>query len=304
MRPIISSLAVAITVMSCTSARVGGDEAATASSTRSYSEIIEQSNAQDWIQLNPDYTLYLELPSGTAVIALSRSLATDHVNQIRTLARSRYFDGLRFYRVIEGFVAQFGARGDDRELPAGAADSLVAEFDQPISATVPFASLGNRDGYADDVGFVDGLPAGKDNRDNRIWLAHCTGALAYARSTRPNSAAATLYLTLQPQRYLDRNLSVVGHVVWGMEHVQAITRAFPDEGGIIAEKGRQTPIVSLRVASDIPREDRINLEIFDTNSKSFPELVESRRNRPEAFFIHRPNYIDLCQMPVPVRISN
>lgn len=267
---------------------------------RPQSEIIAGSTSDDWMQLDPEYTLYLNVPDGQIVIALSSQLAKNHVAQIKTLAREGFFDGLTFYRVIEGFVAQAGPRGGENSL-GSASDSLKAEFDEPIPNGLSFVPLGSADGYADEAGFVDGLTAARDIDDNRVWLTHCAGALAFARSTSANSAAATIYLTLQPQRYLDRNLTVVGRVVWGMEHVQAINRASPESGGVIDDADQRTRILSMTVAADSPSERQRRVELLDTNSEAFAELIDSRRNRPEAFFYHRPNHIDLCQMPIPVR---
>jgi len=235
------------------------------SSIRPSSEIIASSTSDDWIQLDPENTLYIDVPDGRIVIALSSALAQNHVKQIKTLAHENYFDGLTFYRVIEGFVAQAGDRGENRDIGT-AADSVNAEFDQTFPAGLNFTPLGNDDGYAEQ-----------------------------------NSAGGTIYITIQPQRYLDRNLSVVGRVVWGMEHVQSIQRASQSSGGIIDEPEDRTKIISMKVASDVDEDERTNIEIFNTDSPLFLELIESRRNRPEEFFYYRPNYVDLCQMPIPVR---
>jgi peptidylprolyl isomerase len=280
--------------------RPGGDPAVI----RSPGEIISEASPSDWLPLDPELTLYLDVPDGRIVIALSSLLARNHVAQIKELTRARYFDGLRFYRVIEGFVAQVGARGEETSADrsrGAASDSLTAEFDQAPPAGMIFTPLGNQDGYAAEAGFTDGFPAGRDLTENRVWLAHCAGALAFARGNSPNSASATIYITLQPQRYLDRNLTVVGRVVWGMEYVQSIKRATEGGSGYLENASDQTPIVSARIAADLPQKERVALEILDTSSAIFAELIEARQNRPEEFFVQRPDHVDLCQMPIPVR---
>ncbi len=270
---------------------------------RSQSEILRISSPTDWTDLDPENTLYLDVPDGRIVVALSPYLAPNHTAQIRLLAREGYFDGLTFYRVIEGFVAQAGASGEERSL-GSTKDSLMAEFDELMPRDLDFTRLGNIDGYSDQAGFVDGLPAARDQKEGRIWLAHCAGSLAFARGTSANSASATIYFTLQPQRYLDRNLTVIGRIIWGMEYLQSIKRASPTSGGVIENTSERTPILSMRVAADLDPKERLDLEIFDTNSRLFTELLESRRNRPEDFFFYRPNYVDLCQMPIPVRLKD
>ncbi len=267
---------------------------------RNPADILSTASAADWIPLDPEETVYLDLPEGRVVIALSPYLAKRHNAQLKILLREHYFDGLSFYRVIEGFVAQAGSQSDDKSIGT-ATDSLVSEFDESVSTNVPFYSLHARDGYAPEVGFVNGQPAGRDLVDGKIWMAHCAGALAFARGNGRNTASSTIYFALQPQRYLDRNLTVVGRVVRGMQYIQSIRRAPEDSSGIIRNNDDQTRIQSFRLAADVPAADRIELEMMDTNSAAFAELVGARSNRPEEFFFHRPDYIDLCQMPVPVR---
>jgi peptidylprolyl isomerase len=75
-------------------------------------------------------TLYLELKDGRVTIALRPDLAPNHVERIKTLARQNFYDGLKFHRVIEGFMAQTGdPRGDGT---GGSGENLKAEFnDEP-----------------------------------------------------------------------------------------------------------------------------------------------------------------------------
>ena len=299
----ISIFLLCLSLSACSSTKQEmskADKAVDPSKIRSQTEVLESSSKADWTELDPEYTLFLEVPDGRIVISLSKSLAQGHVKQIKTLAREGYFDGLTFYRVIEGFVAQAGSKEEERG-KGSAQDSLMAEFDEAYSVYQEFTPLGNGDGYAEQVGFIDGQTVGRDLKSNKVWLTHCAGALAFARATSANSANGTIYITIQPQRYLDRNLTVVGRVVWGMEHVQSIQRAAESGGGIIESPEERTKIISMKVASDVPEDDREKIEIFNTNSPLFEELIESRRNRPEEFFYHRHNYIDLCQMPIPVR---
>jgi peptidylprolyl isomerase len=60
-------------------------------------------------------------------------------------------------------------------------------------------------------------------------------------------------------------------------------------------------IVSIRIAADIPDGERATWEILDSGRPAFAAYAEARRNRPEAFFHFRADYLDVCQVPVPVR---
>lgn len=259
--------------------------------------ILEASSPEDWRVLDPENTLYIELERGRVAVALSTQLAQAHVDQVKALAREGFYDGLSFYRVIDGFVAQGGDALEAREIKT-AAPSMTAEFEEPMRDDVRFRAMKDADGYAGAVGFIDSLPAGVSADGKSVWHLHCTGAFAFGRNNEKDSASTEFYITLQPQRYLDRNLSVFGRVVQGMEHLQALRRVAPPQS---EEDDMGETIVSIKVAADLPVEDRTPLEILDSSSDAFGAYVESRRNRPEEFFYYRPNYIDICQLPVPVR---
>lgn len=263
------------------------------------SEILEQSAPSDWRELDPENSLYIELERGRVIVALSSSLAPNHVAQVKMLAREGFYDGLSFYRVIEGFVAQGGDAFEARAL-GSAKKTMAAEFEQPLTSDIGFDRIKDRDGYAAHVGFVDTLPAGIDADEETIWHLHCTGAFAFGRNNEKDTASTEFYIALQPQRYLDRNLSVFGRVIKGMEHLQALRRVAPPQN---QDDDRGETIVAMRVAADVPANARESLEILDSSTATFQAYVESRRNRPSAFFHFRHDYIDVCQLPIPVRMT-
>ena len=264
---------------------------------KSGADILAESAASDWRALDPENTLYIELERGRVVVALSPVLAQGHVAQIKKLAREGFYDGLSFYRVIDGFVAQGGDVFEKRAVKT-AAKTLPAEFDEPAPKDFAFAALPDVDGYAPQAGFAASLPTGVDPEAGRAWHLHCTGAIAMARGDGRDTAGTEFYVALQPQRYLDRNLTVFGRAVQGMEHLQALRRVAPAEK---PEDDLGETIVSMKVAADVPPAERVNLEILRSDAPAFADYVEARRNRPEGFFYYRPDHIDLCQLPVPVR---
>lgn len=260
-------------------------------------EILAATTKDDWRKLDPELTLYIQLERGRVIVALSSKLAQDHVANIKKLARAGFYDGLSFYRVIDGFVAQGGdileTRGPDQK-------TLAAQFDEPTVKDFTYYKWEDADGYAPQAGFAESLPIGFDPKTKRAWHLHCTGAIAMAREEAPDTASTEFYVALQPQRYLDRNLTVFGRVVDGMHLLQALRRvqpaAEPSTKDDLGEK-----ILSIRVAADVPAGERTMLDILDSDRPAFDAFVEARRNRPEAFFSFRPNFIDICQLPVPVR---
>jgi peptidylprolyl isomerase len=263
---------------------------------KSGAEILAETTPADWRALDPEETLYIELERGRVVVALSSSLGRPHAERIKALAREKFYDGLSFYRVIDGFVAQGGDPFEAKKSPH--ATPIAAQFEEKPAQDFNFLELPDRDAFARKVGFVESLPAGYDKKTKTAWLLHCAGAMALGRGDEKDSASTEFYLALQPQRYLDRNMTVFGRAVMGMEHLQALRRVEPpeDEKDDIGEK-----IVSIRVAADVPEAERTNLEILRSESPAFADFAEARRNRPEAFFYHRPNQLDICQFPTPVR---
>lgn len=263
-------------------------------------EILQKSAPSDWTAPDPEQTLYIELERGRVIVLLSSDLAQGHVAQVKALARQGFYDGLSFYRVIEGFVAQGGDPFEKKPVSKPALPKMKAEFEETPKENFRFEALPDEDGYAPAVGFANSLPVGRDPTKNAAWHLHCAGAFAFGRNDARDSASTEFYVTLQPQRYLDRNLTVFGRVIFGMEHLQALRRVAPPEKPTddIGEK-----ILAIRVAADAPEAQRTRLEVLRTDTETFRAYAESKRNRPEAFFYYRPDHLDICQLTIPVRAA-
>ncbi len=277
--------------------------------TPTLAQILTESKAWEWRRADPQDLLVMRLPSGRVVMELDPVYAPLHVANIRTLVRDRYFDGLAIVRVQDGFVAQWDdPQGDDGGDPhkvrsLGKAKATVPpEFTRPIERSLPWVSLPDGDVYAPEVGFSDDFPAARDPAANETWLVHCYGTLAVARDNPPDSGnGSALYVAIgQAPRRLDRNLTVVGRVVEGMEYLSALPRGHGPMGFYADPKDR-TPILDIRVAADLPQSERPNLEILRSRSPTFQRLLEATRNRHDAFYLTPPGKVDICAVPVPVR---
>ena len=122
-------------------------------------------------------------------------------------------------------------------------------------------------GWAPQVGFVDGFPAARDPKAGEAWLAHCYGALGAGRGGPPDSSnGSELYVvTGQSPRQLDRNITLVGRVVKGMELLSAIPRG-PEPMGFYEKAEQRTPITAVRLARDVPESERVPLQVLRTDS--------------------------------------
>lgn len=276
---------------------------------RSAKEIIDAAPASAWRSPAAENLLYMEFGDGRrAIIELAPQFAPKHVENIRRLAKGGFWDGTSIYRSQDNFVVQFGDADADNEVlavpvPADVEKKIPAEFERD-SRGLTFTAMPDRDGWAPQAGFVDGFPAARDPKAGKTWLAHCYATLGAGRGNEADSSiGAELYVvTGQSPRGLDRNITSVGRVLQGMEHLSVIARG-PEPMGFYTEPKLRTPIKRIRLGSDVPESERVNLEIMRTNGKEFAEAVEARRNRRDTWYVRPAGHIDLCNIPVPVRVK-
>jgi peptidylprolyl isomerase len=247
---------------------------------KSAQEIIDAAPASAWRDLDPANTLYMELPAGRVVIALAPGFAPEHVANIKTLGEDA---------------------GKAKPYPPGTRTHLPAEFTRSDQG-VRFDRLPDIDGWAPQVGFVDGFPAGRDPKTGKVWMAHCYGVVGAGRNTPPDSSIGTeLYVVIgQAPRALDHQLTVVGWVVKGMELLSVIPRG-PAPMGFYTDPKQRTPILSIKLASEVPAAERTPLQLLRTDSQAFRDATEARRNRVDDFYTQPAGHIDLCNVPLPVR---
>jgi len=147
---------------------------------------------------NPEDTLVLTLEGGDVTIRLRPDLAPQHVARIKELAREGFYDGVTFHRVIDGFMAQ---GGDPAGTGMGGSDKpdLPAEFSAE---------------------------------------PHVRGICSMARTSNPNSANSQFFICFDDATFLDRQYTVWGEVVSGMEHVDALPKGEPPRspGKIVSAK--------------------------------------------------------------------
>ncbi len=150
------------------------------------------------MSLDPENTIVLETSKGKVVIALRPDLAPKHVDQIKTLARKGFYDGIKFHRVIDGFMAQTGCPKG-----TGTGGSDLDDLKQEFSAE-----------------------------------SHIRGVCSMARSSNPNSANSQFFICLDAATFLDKQYTVWGQVVEGMDNVDKINKGEPprDPDSIVTMK--------------------------------------------------------------------
>jgi len=254
-----------------------------------------------WRSLDPNNTVLMTLPYGKVVIELAPNVAPKHVAQFKKLIKQGFYNGNKFYRVIDGFVAQAGpdARHDS-------AAKLKIESEWTPTKNWPFMPVQKNDLFAAQTGFLNGFPTGYSAEENKAWLTHCPGMLAMARGNSPDSGSSHFYFTIgQAPRYLDRIMTVFGRVVYGMNTIQAIKRTATIEGEPEVSPKFNTPILAMQIMGDVPKAEQIIVEVERTNNTDFKNKLVNRIARKSAFFYKKPpKVLDVCQVPVLSRLVN
>jgi peptidylprolyl isomerase len=268
---------------------------------RTTAEVIAAAGPGDWRALDPANTVYLQLATGRVVIELASDFAPQHAENIKTLVREGYFDGLGVIRSQDNFVVQWGDAEGKRPLKS-ARSSVPPEFTVAKGMSLSFTRLPDADGYASEVGFSGGFPAARDPRTGEAWLVHCYAMVGAGRANEVDSGTgAELYVvTGHAPRQLDRNIALVGRVVQGIELLSVLPRG-TGALGFYEQPSQHLPIVSVRMAADVPEAERARIELMRTDTPTFGALVEARRNRQDDWYKVPAGYIDVCNVPIPVR---
>ena len=163
--------------------------------------------------------MILKLKDGDVKIELFEDVAPNHVKRIKELADSGKYDNVVFHRVIDGFMAQTG------DVKFGNSDSK--DFD------LKRAGMGGSD-----------LPDLKEEFND---LPHERGTLSMARSQNPNSANSQFFICFKEASFLDRQYTVFGKVIEGMDLVDKIKRGDQNNNGSVSDPDK---IVSFKTLTE------------------------------------------------------
>tara|TARA_Y100000817_G_C16571270_1_gene417688 strand:- start:12 stop:575 length:564 start_codon:yes stop_codon:yes gene_type:complete len=161
--------------------------------------------------------MILKLKTGDVKIELFSDVAPKHVERIKKLANDGLYDNVVFHRVIDGFMAQTG------DVKFG--NSSSKDFD------LRRAGMGGSD--------LPDLPAEFND------LPHEKGTVSMARSSDPNSANSQFFICFQAAPFLDRNYTVFGKVVEGMEHIDKIKKGDSNNNGSVTDPDKIISFKSL-----------------------------------------------------------
>jgi peptidylprolyl isomerase len=253
-----------------------------------------------WQLLPQDNLLYLETDQGRIVILLAPQFAPEHVKRVKQLVKAGFYDGVTFYRVIEGFVAQFGVPEHEWGTRAKLTP-MKAEFSWPVRSGDPYLLVQRPDLLAEETGFNQGFAVAREQ--NQEWLVHCPGVVNMARANEPDTGVADIAIMMgQATRHLDKNMSAFGKVIWGQYAINRIRRGDTADGGVIGSTAARTVIKQARLGTDLAPDRQLQLEWLSTTSSEFSQSLAERRSRTHVFYQHKGNgNMDVCYPQVPVR---
>jgi peptidylprolyl isomerase len=265
----------------------------------SLNDILAHSRKEEWRAVDPANMLIIALPRGRVSVEVAPGFAPNTIANIRTLVHAHYFDGSFVVRAQDNYVVQW-SRTDLHPLGA-AKKTIAAEFDRPASGA-PFRALPDPDTYARETGFSSGFPVARDSVGGRIWLAHCYGMVGVDRDVAAASGnGSELYAVIgQSPRNLDRNVTLVGRVIDGIELLSVMPRG-TGALGFYEKPEQRIPIAWIRVGSDLPTDERPKFEALKTDSPTFARVLDERRTRPDPWYKHSPGRINVCNVQLPVR---
>ena len=264
------------------------------------SEIVSAAPKADWGEIPAEDLVVFDLGGGRKVVMqLAPAFAPVHVANVRALAKGGWWDGAKIYRVQDNYVVQWGNNESEKALPQGVVAKPPAEYHRARKG-LTITPLGSPDAYAPAVGFAKGWPVAYDPKRGTANLAHCYAMVGVGRDLSPDTGTGgELYAVIgHAPRHLDRNIALVGRIVSGFEAMSSLPRG-TEALGFYKERSSDVPIVSARLASDLPAAERPRFEYLA--GPSFAAYLHARKNRQDDFFIRPAGGADLCNVNVPVR---
>lgn len=249
----------------------------------------------DWRVPDPNNVIVVETNKGRIIAELYPQAAPNHIERVRGLVKSGFYDGLTFFRVISDFMAQ---TGDPQNTGMGGSDQpdLAAEFTFRRGAELPLGA-GFKVG-SNESGWIDALPVTSQNSalavmtaDRKVatWGNFCPGVLGMARAGDPNSANSQFFFMRQANASLDKTYTAFGRVLQGLDVVRAIKTGEP-------VPDPQDKMLSVKLLADLPADKRPTVQVMDTRSAAFKALVAKRQAEQGGSFTN-------CDLDVPVRVK-
>lgn len=251
--------------------------------------------AADWRTPDPNDVLVIDTNQGRIIVEMVPEIAPKHAEQVRALAHENFYDGLRFFRVIDKFMAQ---TGDPQNNGQGGSSkpNIAAEFTFRRGADLPFVMAADQ--TVAEIGFIKSMPVESQSmslaaltKDQKVtaWALYCQGVAGMARDDNPDSGNSQFFLMRYPYPSLEKRYTAWGRVIAGEDVVRAIKTGEPVEQP-------QDRMDRVRVLADIPEKDRPKIRVIDPKGAWFKAEVERVRAAKGADFT-------ACDVEIPVEVK-
>jgi peptidylprolyl isomerase len=258
--------------------------------------------AEAWRTVDPENLIIIDTAYGEIGVELFPEIAPAHAQRVKDLARSGFYDNVKFHRVIDGFMNQTGdgSNGDgtgDSDLP-----DLQAEFTFRRDESMPVTLFDVvQEGQAQvNVGFYKSLPIATqpsaqamltvDGKVGAFGL-HCSGVTSMARTSDPNSANSQFFLMRDKASHLDAQYSIWGNTVMGREHLRRFKVGTVGDDGFVPDQ-----MNTVRVAADLPEGERPTVQVMEVSHPAFQNYLKTKKQADGTF-------PDICEIDVPTKRS-
>ena len=249
----------------------------------------------DWRTPDPNDVLVVDTNKGRIVVEMTPESAPRHVAQVRALAHEGFYDGLRFFRVIDKFMDQ---TGDPQNTGQGGSSkpNVAAEFTFRRGPDLPFVMAADQ--TVAEIGFIKSLPVmsqsmalGAMTKDQKVtaWPLYCQGVMGMARDDNPDSGNSQFFFMRWPYPALEKRYTAWGRVISGLDAVRAVKIGEPVEDP-------QDRMEHVRVLADIPEKDRPKVRVIDPKGPWFKAQIERVRAAKGADF-------SACDVEIPVEVK-
>ncbi len=256
--------------------------------------------AAEWRTIAPENLLIIDTAKGRIVVELDPRVAPQSVERVRTLADRGFYDGLKFHRVIEGFMAQ---TGDPLGTGEGASElpDVPGEFAFRRGRADGFVATGPGNGSTQ-MGIIGSMPV-ETQPDAQMMVTadfkvaafglFCPGVLGMARAEDPNSANSQFYIMTGPNASLNGTYTPFGRVLAGLDAAKAL------KAGVRADNGRVTDpdvMTRVRTAAAMPEGQRPTARVMVTTSPAFAAQIAEVRTQLGARFT-------VCDVQPPAEVT-
>ena len=249
----------------------------------------------DWRAPDPNDVLVIDTNKGRILVEMVPEVAPQHVARMRELAHENFFDGLRFFRVVENFMDQ---TGDPQNTGQGGSSkpNVPGEFTFRRGSDLNFVVAADQS--VAEVGFVKSLPVMSQSmmlapmtKDQKVsaWGLFCPGVAGMARDDNPDSANSQFFLMRAGYPALEKRYTAFGRVISGMDVVLAIKVGEP-----VADP--QDRMERVRLLADLADKDRPKVRVIDPKGPWFKAEIARARALKGADF-------SACDVEIPVEVK-